>query len=51
MKKILLLVIKVLTVISSISGVIVTFYCNKTLTLINTINIIYHINILTQVII
>jgi hypothetical protein len=26
----------------------VTFYYNKTLTLINTINIIYHINILTQ---
>jgi hypothetical protein len=46
----LLLVMKVLTVISSLSGVFVTYY-NKTLTLTNTINIIYHINILTQMII
>jgi hypothetical protein len=44
MKKTLLLVMKVLTVISS-------FYYNKTVTLINTINIIYHINIFTQMII
>jgi hypothetical protein len=47
----LLLVIKVLTVISELSGVFVTFYYNKTPTLTNTINIIYHINILTLMII
>jgi hypothetical protein len=34
-----------------LSGVPVTFYYNKTLTLINTFNIICHTNILTQVII
>jgi hypothetical protein len=45
MKKTLLLVVKVLTVISLLSGEFVTFYYNKTLTLINTINIIYHTNI------
>jgi hypothetical protein len=42
---------KVLTVISYLSGVFVTFYYNKTLNLITTINIIYHINIFTQMII
>jgi hypothetical protein len=42
---------KVLTVISSLSGMFVTFYYNTTLTLTNTINIIYHINILTQMIV
>jgi hypothetical protein len=51
MKKTLLLVMKVLTMISKLSSVFVTFYYNKNLTLINTINIIYHINILTQMII
>jgi hypothetical protein len=47
----LLLVMKVLTVISYLSGVFATFYYNKTLTLTNTISIIYDINILTQMII
>jgi hypothetical protein len=46
----LLLVMKVLTVISQLSGVFVTFYYNKTPTVTNTINIIYHINILTHMI-
>jgi hypothetical protein len=39
-----LLVLKLLTVISYLSGVFVAFYHNKTLTMTNTFNIIYDIS-------